>query len=184
MMNTGDQPALLDRPAIYKFIILILIGAIGFYVGRREIGNDLLNQYVLLFYCTGKTVYFMKIFFDRIRQTAHKDLLHTDILPFIGYNALLIVISFGIDYLCLYEINNNSFSGITTREHLFPHLIAFFYFSVSVFSTAGLGDIIPRNTTAQILVSSQMMLSWFLTILVIANFTGIRDAFKQKTHKS
>jgi voltage-gated potassium channel len=152
-----------------------------FSIGRKEIGNRNINEAILFIYSIAKTIYFFSLLFDRIKDTATDHLDYKDILTFIGYNTLLIVISYGIDYLCLYEIDPHSFTGITTREQLIPHIVVFFYFSVATFSTAGFGDIAPHSMVAQLLISSEMILSWFLTILVIANFSTIRDTFKKSS---
>lgn len=178
-INTG----ILHLPTIYKFLLVIILGIVGFNVGRREIGNDAINESLLFIYSLTKAIYICRAFLLRIRATANAQLKHSDIISFIGFNALLLVLSYGVDYLTLYEINPLSFSGITTHNQLIPHITAFIYYSISVFSTAGFGDILPKTVAAQILVSSEMMLSWFLTILVIANFATIRATFKNIDNK-
>ncbi len=174
----ATEQGILHLPTIVKFIFVILLGIVGFNIGRREIGNDYVNEALLFIYCISKAVYICRAFLRRMRETANDHLKHADIISFIGFNTLLLVLSYSADYLTLYEINPASFSGITTHNQLIPHIVAFLYYSISVFSTAGFGDILPRTVIAQLLVSSQMMLSWFLVILVIANFGSIRDAFK------
>jgi hypothetical protein len=175
----AKKRGMVHLPTIYKFVFVILLGVVGFNVGRREIGDDYVNEVLLFIYCFGKAIYICKSFLNRIRETANDHLKHTDIISFIGFNALLLVVSYGVDYLTLFEINPASFTGITTHDHLIPHITAFIYYSISVFSTAGFGDILPKTVAAQVLVSSEMLLSWFMTILVIANFGTIRAAFKQ-----
>lgn len=180
-MDNKVSSRLFHLPNFYKFIFVIFIGVVIFFVGRKELGNGDVNEALLCIYSIAKTIYFFSLLFDRIKDTADRHLDYKDILTFIGYNTLLIVISYGIDYLCLYEIDQNSFTGITTRSQFIPHVVVFFYFSVATFSTAGFGDIAPHSTVAQLLISSEMMLSWFLTILVIANFSTIRETFKKSS---
>lgn len=173
------KTSILHLPTIYKFLLVILLGIAGFNIGRREIGDDDINTSLLFIYSIIKAIYICRAFLLRIRKTANDHLKHTDIISFIGFNALLLVLSYGVDYLTLFEIEPQSFIGITTHDKLIPHITAFIYYSITVFSTTGFGDILPKTVAAQILVSSEMMLSWFLTILVIANFGTIRAAFKK-----
>ncbi len=180
-MENKVSAGLFHLPNVYKFLFVVFIGVVIFMIGRKELGNSTVNEAILLIYSLAKTVFFFSLLFDRIRLTADHHVGYTDILTFIGYNTLLVVMSYAIDYLCLYEINQHSFTGITTRSELIPHLITFFYFSIATFSTAGFGDITPHTTVAQLLISSEMMLSWFLTILVIANFSSIRETFKKQS---
>ncbi|RYE24663.1 MAG: two pore domain potassium channel family protein [Sphingobacteriales bacterium] len=170
---------MIDFSTVLKFLLVIALGIVGFNIGRKEIGDDQINEALLFFYAISKAVYICRSFLIRIRETANDHLKHTDIISFIGYNALLLVLSYGVDYLTLFEIDPQSFAGITTHDLLIPHITAFLYYSISVFSTAGFGDVLPKTVAAQLLASSQMMLSWFLTILVIANFGTIRAAFKK-----
>jgi len=183
-MHNKVSTGLFHLPNFYRFSFVILIGVGIFYVGRKEIGNSVINESILFLYSVAKTIYFFSLLFARIRDTADHQVDYKDIIAFIGYNTMLIVISYGIDYLCLYEIDQTSFSGITTRDQFLPHLVTFFYFSITTFSTAGFGDIAPATVTARLLISSEMMLSWFLSILVIANFSSIRETFRQQHSKN
>jgi hypothetical protein len=180
-MDKKVSAHLFHLPTFYKFLFVIFIGVLIFSAGRKEVGNSTINETLLFIYSIAKTIYFFILLFDRIKDTADHQLDYKDILTFIGYHTLLIVISYGIDYLCLYEIDQHSFTGITTRSQFIPHVVVFFYFSVATFSTAGFGDIAPHSIVAQLLISSEMMLSWFLTILVIANFSSIRDTFRKSS---
>jgi len=180
-MQRKISSGLFHLPNLYKFSFVILIGVVVFFIGRKDIGDKMVNEAILFIYCVAKTIYFFSLLFDRIKETADHQVNYKDILTFIGYNAMLIVTSYAIDYLCLYEIDKNSFSGITMHEQFLPHIITFLYFSIATFSTAGFGDIAPTTITARLLISAEMMLSWFLTILVIANFSSIRETFRQQT---
>ena len=183
-MKIRTRPALFHRPMLYKFSFVLIIGFILFIIGGKEMGKGTVPEAILLGYSLGKTFYFFKLVINRIKQTAHQVLDTNDIMSFIGINTILIVVSYGVDYICLFEINKHSFSGIETWGHLGPHFVTFLYFSIVTFSTAGVGDIAPVTLTARLLTSAELMLAWFLTILVIANFSFIRESFVQKKEES
>ena len=183
-MKIRTRPSLFHRPMLYKFSVVLVIGFILFIIGGKEMGKGTVPEAILLGYSLIKTFYFFKLVINRIKQTAHQVLDTNDIMSFIGINTILIVVSYAVDYICLFEINTHSFSGIQTWGHLGPHFVTFLYFSIVTFSTAGVGDIAPITLTARLLTSAELMLAWFLTILVIANFSFIRESFVQKEEES
>jgi hypothetical protein len=60
---------------------------------------------------------------------------------------------------------------------------AFCYFSVTNFTTAGLGDIVPVSNSARFFVASELVISFFFSIFVIANLALLRESFVQKRQK-
>lgn len=179
-MKIRPRSSLFHRPMLYKFSFVLVVGFILFTIAGKEMGKGTLPEVILFGYSLMKTFYFFKLVINRIKQTANQILDTNDIMSFIGVNTILIVVSYAADYICLFEINKHSFSGVQTWGHLGPHFVTFLYFSIVTFSTAGVGDIAPITLTARLLTSAELMLAWFLTILVIANFSFIRESFVQK----
>ena len=101
-------------------------------------------------------------------------------MGFVVVSILLVILSFAFDYYCLFKINQQAFIGIIPKQNIITEFISFFYYSISVFTTAGFGDIKPNSTSAQVFVSTELMIAFFFTILVIANITHIRASFKEK----
>ena len=59
-------------------------------------------------------------------------------------------------YTWLYRIDSKSFSVKVDKRNPIDELVAFIYFSITTFATAG-GDISPQTITARILVSLQVL---------------------------
>ena len=104
-------------------------------------------------------------------------------MSFVIVSILLVIISYGIDYYCLFRIDPDAFAGLISRSNIGTELISFFYFSISVFTTTGFGDVKPNLITAQILVSTELMIAYFFTILAFANILHIRESFNRKNIK-
>jgi hypothetical protein len=165
---------------VYKFGFVILIGAAVFLLDYYELANILYSEIILFCISLLKSGYFIYFAFDRIKNTAHKDFYYHEFLSFVASSVILIIISYAADYYCLFRISEVAFSGVPLRESIIREFINFFYYSISVFTTAGFGDIKPNSTTAQILVSTELMIAFFFTILFIANISHIRESYKQK----
>lgn len=155
------------------------IGIAIFLTDKLEIGNAGINEAVLFMYSALKSYLYIKLLFGRVKETAQAQFHYTEIFKFIALNTFLFILSYAIDYSCLYEIDGASFSGVKPDEPLVYKLAAFFYFSIATFSTAGFGDITPLSITARLLTSAEMLLAWFLTVLVVANFSSIRKSIKR-----
>ena len=164
----------------YKYLAVILIGFFIFLLDYYELTNPFTSEIVLFIINISKSIYFIYFVFRTIKETAHKDFHFQDFMSFIVTSILLVIISFAIDYYCLFRINPDAFSGLIHKQHFITEFITFFYYSISVFTTAGFGDVKPNSTSSQIFVSMELMIAFFFTILVIANITHIRSSFVQK----
>lgn len=164
----------------YRFSLVILIGLAVFLLDYYELANIFISEIILLCISLCKSGYFIYFAFDRIKTTAHKDFYYNEFLTFIVSSVLLIIVSYAADFYCLFRINEIAFSGVPLRENIINEFINFFYYSISVFTTAGFGDIKPNSSTAQILVSAELMIAFFFTILFIANISHIRESYKNK----
>jgi hypothetical protein len=105
-------------------------------------------------------------------------------MSFAVVSILLVIVSFAIDYYCLFRISTISFTGTIPKDNIITEFINFIYYSISVFTTTGFGDIKPNSTSAQVFVSMELMIAFFFTILVIANISHIRSSFSRTVKKN
>lgn len=164
-------------------IVVILLGAIIFLLDYYERVSPLANEVVLFSLTVGKSAYFVFITFHRIRKTLETEFYYHEFLSFIVYYVLLIILSYAIDFYCLFRIDPTAFQGVTQRQTILDEFVTFVYFSIATFTTVGFGDIFPRSTSAQVFVSTEVMLAFFFNILVIANVVQIRESLGKKNRK-
>jgi len=164
----------------FKFGVVIVLGFLVFLLDYWEITNPFFNELALLVISVSKSGYFIWFTLSNIQDTAHRDFYFHEFVPFLVMSVLLIILSFGVDYYCLFRINENAFSGELPQGHVLETATTFLYFSVTNFTTAGLGDIAPKTASARIFVMLELIIGFFFTILVIANITQIRESFSRK----
>jgi MFS family permease len=75
------------------------------------------------------------------------------------------VLAFSSAYLSLSQKDNNSFSEVLTQ-------VSSVYFSLVTFATVGYGDIAPESSSARILVSIEIIVSMFYTVLMFSVIAG------------
>lgn len=168
---------------IRPFIVLLgtLLTSILFLLFVRREGATLDTEEVfVVVFSLGKTIFFVAEMFRHIARTAHHEISQQKIFGMIGLYAFLFVVSFAFDAWILFEVDPLSIAGITHSEGAVHRLADMLYYSVSTFTTAGFGDLLPVSRTARLLASAELMLSFFLTVLVIANFSNLREHFKAK----
>lgn len=84
------------------------------------------------------------------------------------------IISFAIDYSCLFEYNELAFSGILKGPSSYlEKLPNFIYFSVTTFATVGFGDIVPVSGIARVLVLLEIFLSFLIIVFALTNINKI-----------
>lgn len=147
-----------------------LLGAIYYLVPAK----DYLEGGAAIRLVTGCAL-FVGVLVWQIRRIVHAQLPELRAIEALGAVIALFLVLFSTTYLALSQANPVAFN-----VHL-DHTQAL-YFTISIFSTAGFGDIIPGTNTARILVSAQMLadlvlLGSVVKILTNAARTGLdRDS--------
>lgn len=167
----------------WPFAVVLLAGTLVFLADYYELKNPFFRELVLTAISLTKSVWFVMFVVRHIRLGTEKDFYFHEFRGFIGVSILLFVLSYALDFYCLYQIRSDSFRGLPANPDLLEFFITFFYFSVTNFTTAGLGDILPNTESARLFVASELIISFFFTILVIANLSMLRESFANKPKK-
>jgi len=166
--------------ATLLFVTIILGGVLLFTFDFYELNSHQVNALLLLLLLLAKATYFIWALLNWVRKSVVSSYHLTYLTGFFVLHVLLLVLSFGIDYYCLYRINPASFFLATTPPGNWAQLLTFLYFSLGKFTTAGGGELHPANALAQCCVMVEMALSYFTTVLVIANVSYLQALFGGK----
>lgn len=164
----------------WPFAAVLLVGTIVFLADYQEVASPYYREWVLVAISMVKSIWFVRFVIRRIRLTTTQTFYFHEFMAFIGMSIVLFVLSYSIDYYCLYQISPDAFHGLSSQTNLLDDFLTFFYYSVTTFTTAGLGDIVPNSASARIFTASELIISFFFTIFIIANLSTLRDSFKQK----
>lgn len=111
------------------------------------------------------------VFVWQIRRISVAEVPELKAVEALGIVICVFLVGFSIVYLSM------SHNRVTTFSQSLDHTEAL-YFTVSVFSTVGFGDITPRTDIARLVVSSQMLLDLaIIGIVVRMIFTAARSRF-------
>lgn len=164
----------------WPFGAVLILGVLVFLADYHELTSPAFRESVLVTVTVAKSVWFVRFVIRRIRLSTQHEFYFHEFMAFIGMSIVLFVLSYAIDYYCLFQINPESFRGLPERPDLLDDFLTFFYFSVTTFTTAGLGDIFPHSASARIFIASELIISFFFTIFIIANLAMLRESFAQK----
>jgi hypothetical protein len=165
--------------AVALFVSIILGGVVVFVFDFYELNGPAVNTGLLLVMTTLKVLYFLGATLHWIRQTVSSAYHLRYLMGFLVLQVLLIVLSFAIDYYCLYRINADSFLLPTDQagRGIAAQLLTFLYFSLGKYTTAGGGEMHPVTPAAQICAMGEMVVSYFTTVLIIANVGYLQSLF-------
>lgn len=167
------------RPFIL-FTFIIVAGLLLLAYVHREVRSVLADEAMVLAFALTKSVYFIWEMFQRIARTASQEMTHRQMFAMVGFYAIIFVASFAFDHLALLQVDPNALKHATTAGPYWKQVADVLYFSVSTFTTAGFGDILPMSLAARALSVAELMISFFLTVLVIANFAGLREHYRNR----
>ena len=174
------QISIKNMQAAFPFLGVIFAGLLIFLLDYFEFVNAFAREVMLLPVVLYKSGYFIWFLLARLRRTADEPFYFHHFARFLALSVFLVVLSFALDYYCLFRIDETAFRGMLPHGVLIAEFFNFFYFSVSTFTTAGFGDIVPNSLVAQSFVTLQLSIGWLCTVLVIGNVAHIRESISQK----
>ena len=167
------------RDLIIQNILIIAFGVIIFYLDFIEFKGSS-TKVIALFFSIIKSGYFVWIGFRKIVFFSKMNISYYNFLAFIGISISLIVISFAVDYLCLYQIDHSSFSGIDQALSWYELCFKFYFFSVLVFSNVGIATVVPSSIASEFLMMIEAILSFITIILVLSDFISLKESLSTR----
>lgn len=167
------------KKTVVQHLGIIAIGALIFLIDEIEFLDQFFPKLFLIIVAVVKSVYFAGHSIKKIEDASEHNITYNKFLLVILINISLIIISFAIDYTCLYHISHYSFTGAINEHTVYNMFFDFVYFSILAFATVGLGDIVPFTVTAKVLVLMEVILSFFTIIVVISNFAHVKESAKE-----
>lgn len=167
--------------AVALFVSIILGGVLLFVFDFYELNSPDINIGLLLLMTALKVLYFLGATLHWIRRTVSSAYHRRYLMGFLVFQVLLIVLSFAIDYYCLYQINPRSFLLPTDQlgQGRAAQFLTFLYFSLGKYTTAGGGEMHPATPAAEACAMGEMVVSYFTTVLIIANVGYLQTLFSR-----
>ena len=163
------------------FISCILVVTMLLVFACYELHNTSAKTGVLLVLMMIKVTYFMVATLGWIHHTVTSAHHRKYMINFLVLQMLLIVLSFGTDYYCLYQIDPSSFRIVDGQKQPMEQFLIFLYFSLGKYTTAGVGDIHPASPVARLCAMGEMVVAYFTTALIIANVGYLQIFFEQNS---
>jgi hypothetical protein len=109
------------------------------------------------------------VFILQVRSISHAELPELRAVEALGIVIGVFLVGFSIIYLSMSNDNSHTFTQVLDPTKAL-------YFTISVFSTVGFGDITPRTDPARLVVAVQMLLDLaIIGIVVRMIFTAARS---------
>lgn len=163
------------KDLIIENLLVILFGVLVFYLDDKEF-KDAYNKVLIFLFCLFKTGYFLASGFRKIVRYSKLNLTYYQFLMFIALNIIFIIFSFAIDFLCLYQVDPSSFSGISKMATLPEKLFDCFYYSLLIFSNIGMATVLPETIAAKSFTMFESVLSFVTIIFILSDFISLKES--------
>lgn len=171
------------RDIFIKYLVIILFGVAAFYFDELEIVNETLNTIFILSISISKTAFFIHQSLRKISEVINKNVAYFRFLIFMMVNILLIIVSYGVDFFCLHQVNPAHFSGVPALAGNTRLVFEFVYMSLLGFNNLGFYDVIPVSVAAKSLVMIEIIIYYFSIILILSDFISLRDSIIEERLK-
>lgn len=164
--------------SLVQLTAVIGLAALLYLVDEFTVINKEINHAIILLIATLKTFYFLSHNFDRVKEISEGDDNFVVFMKLMSMNIALTVLSFATDYYSIYHIYPGSFIGLRETASVAFNFAEFIYFSVTTFSTTGLGDIFPNSLAAKYLVCLEVIIAFITIIFLVSNFAHLKEQTK------
>jgi hypothetical protein len=168
------------KDIIIRYLLVILLGFLVFYIDSFEFLENTFTKLLILTLVLFKCLFFFIQSFKKILEATRNDVAYYHFLVFMAINIALIILSFGVDFLCLYQVEPSSFLGINPTISFERKVFELFYFSLLNFSNFGYGEILPVSLTCKVLVMIEILISFVTIIFVLSDFVSLKESFANK----
>lgn len=97
-------------------------------------------------------------------------------------NVALIVLSFGVDFSCLDQVEPYTFKGIPDDLTFSRKFFELIYFSLLNFSNFGFGDVIPVTLLGKTIVTVEIIISFVTIIFILSDFVSLKESFAKNNY--
>ncbi len=160
---------------IAEFALIIAVwGSFQFLFTEGYLGSAALPAVIVA--SLSKTIFFG---IENIRQlfeaTRSNQAYHRFMLLML-VNMTQIILSFGLDFHCLHQINAASFSVDLTDTSYFDTVFEFVYYSTLNFTFFGYGDVTPQTVTAKFITMTEILLAFVTVIFLLSDFISLKES--------
>ncbi|WP_069658108.1 ion channel [Arcticibacter eurypsychrophilus] len=164
---------------ILQHIAVIALALSFYYIDEYDLIEPEKHHMIFLTVATLKTIYFLTHSFKKVKDLSVVNNF-SYFMKVMSINISLVILSYAADYFTLFQIYPSAFTGITTPGDPLITFCDFFYFSVTIFSTTGLGDILPYSLSAKYLVCLEVILAFITIIFLLSNFANLKSSHKEQ----
>jgi hypothetical protein len=168
---------------IIKYVVIIMLGLIAFYLDELEILDPSINTPLIVLISLSKTGFFVQQSLRKIYEAVNRNVAYYRFLIFMTINVLTVVMSFGVDFFCLYQVDHSHFNGLPDGTSYTRLIFEFIYVSVLGFNNLGFYDVVPVSLASKSLVMVEILIYYFSIVLILSDFISIRDSIIEERIK-
>ncbi len=165
---------------IFKYAMIMIFGIIIFYIDEKDFFDYTLTLFLIDILALIKSILIVYLSYKKIVHITEHDIPYHVYLRFMLINIFLVILSFTVDYICLYKVDHHSFIGLH-KNFNYPELIfEFWYFSVLNFSFFGYGYLMPISVASKFVVLLEVLLSFTTIFFVLSDFVSLKDSLSNR----
>jgi hypothetical protein len=172
------------KDIILKYVFIIIFGLLAFYLDELEIVNGTLNTIFIVLLSLAKTIFFIQQSLRKIIEVINKNVAYFRFLIFMTVNVFIIIVSFGVDFFCLNQVDPSHFSGLPHQASQARLIFEFVYLSMLGFNNLGFYDVIPVSIASKALVMVEILIYYLSIILILSDFVSLRDSIVEERIKN
>ena len=169
-----------SKKRIIKYLLVILLALIVFMVNASEHVNPQFNLICVLVFAAFKSIMFMFQSLQKVIDVSKNDTPYYQFLIFLSLNITLIILSFAVDYYCLYRAQPDCFVGVQHTKSSIYIFIDFTFLSIMAFTNFGYGNLVATGMLAKFVLTMELLISYAFIIFILSDFISLKESLAQR----
>ena len=138
----------------------------------------------LLVISVTKTAFFGAENIRQLAEATRSNMAYHRFMLLMLVNMVQIILSFGLDFHCLYTVSPDSFSLVLKSPTQFEIVFEFLYVSTLNFTFFGYGDVTPQTIPAKFITMTEIVLAFVTVIFLLSDFISLKESLTKDGKKT
>ena len=161
---------------IAEYVVILLVWLIVQALIAGSVASSGALTAIVLLITWVKAVFFGGENLQQLWRASRENMAYHRFMLLMLVNMSQTILSFGLDFHCLHQINAQSFSSIPANLTDAETIFEFCYFSVLNFTFFGYGDITPQTIPAKLLTVTEVILAFVTVIFLLSDFISLKES--------
>jgi Ion channel len=165
---------------LLEYVAIVVIWLAFLWLHNSTVLSATNASLLALGLCWAKTVFFGAENLRQLLMASVRNMPYHRFMLLMLVNMSQIILSFGLDFHCLHQVDAGSFSVEPGAFSGWELVFEYVYFSTLNFTFFGYGDDTPQTVVAKLMTMTEILLAFITVIFLLSDFISLKESISRK----